>query len=78
MNKPNNYSQLIKSLLAHAGHYGCCDNCICYDAEDRGFATCSEELAKLAADAIETLQKEVDAHNRSEIEKVFMEVQTAE
>lgn len=51
------YEELVRCLRGHSQKMGCADNCICEDADKRGFGTCSEELAKLAADAIEELQK---------------------
>ena len=49
------YDELLRCLRGHSQKMGCTDNCICEDTYKRGFATCSEELAKLAADAIEEL-----------------------
>lgn len=54
------YDELVRCLRGHSQKMGCADNCICKDADKRGFGTCSEELAKLAADAIEELSKRVD------------------
>ena len=51
------YEELVRCLRGHSKKMGCADNCICEDADERGFGTCSEELAKLAADAIEELCK---------------------
>lgn len=50
------YEELLIGLRGHAKRKGCDDRCPCYDAENRGYATCSEELAQKAADAIEELQ----------------------
>ena len=55
------YEELIRCLRGHSEKMGCADNCICEDAYKRGFGTCSEELAKLAADAIGELSKKRDA-----------------
>lgn len=50
------YKELLRCLRVHSEKMNCAfDNCICWDADKRGFGTCSEELAKLAADAIEEL-----------------------
>ena len=51
------YEGLVKSLREHAKQHGWdCSVCICLHAEDRGFYTCTEELAAKAADAIEELR----------------------
>ncbi len=50
------YEKLIKALREHAKPYGWdCSVCMCRDSQNRGFFTCTEELAALAADAIEEL-----------------------
>lgn len=54
------YEELLIGLRGHAKRLGCDDRCPCYDAENRGYATCSEELAEKAADAIEELQQTVE------------------
>lgn len=61
------YDELIRCLRGHSERYGCAYNCICDDASKRGFGTCSEELAKLAADAIEELSRELDVVNDANI-----------
>ena len=55
------YEKLLIGLRGHAKRHGCDDRCPCYDAEDRGYTTCSEELAEKAADAIEELLKAAKA-----------------
>lgn len=55
------YEELLIGLRGHAKQRGCDDRCPCYDAESRGYATCSEELAEKAADAIEELLKAAKA-----------------
>lgn len=45
--------EVIASLREHAKEKSVCSKCICYDAEKRGYKTCSEELAILAAYALE-------------------------
>lgn len=54
------YEELLIGLRGHAKRLGCDDRCPCYDADNRGYATCSEELAEKAADAIEELQGQID------------------
>ena len=53
------YEKLICSLRAHQGCGSSCDDCAyCISDEElctKGFSTCSEYLAKDAADAIEAL-----------------------
>ena len=50
------YEKLVGVLRVHAQREGCVgDECPYYDAENRGYGTCSEEMAKEAADAIEEL-----------------------
>ena len=50
------YEELVKALHEHAKPDGWdCSVCMCRNAEDRGFYTCTEELAAKAADAIEEL-----------------------
>lgn len=51
------YDELTKALREHAKENCDCDLCPCINAEQRGYKTCSEELAKKAADAIEELQE---------------------
>lgn len=51
------YEELLIGLRGHAKRLGCDDRCPCYDAKNRGYATCSEELAEKAADAIENTSK---------------------
>ena len=53
------YEELVRCLREHAKPWNCADNCICKDATQRGYGSCSDELAKLAADAIEELTKRV-------------------
>lgn len=56
------YEELLKSLREHSKTRGCdCGICLCYDAESRGYATCSEELTAKAADAIEDMNRSIDA-----------------
>ena len=51
------YEELVKALHEHAKPDGWdCSVCMCRNAEDRGFYTCTEELAAKAADAIEELR----------------------
>ena len=68
------YEKLLIGLRGHAKRHGCDDRCPCYDAEDRGYTTCSEELAEKAADAIEerdryalTIQHEMMSEAESHI-----------
>ena len=57
------YDELVRCLREHAKPWNCADNCICRDAVKRGYGSCSDELAKLAADAIEELQSDNAALN---------------
>jgi hypothetical protein len=57
------YKVLVKFLREHAKHDGDCDICPYYDAEERGYGVCSEELAAKAADAIEELIAALTASN---------------
>ena len=59
------YEELLIWLRGHAKRHGCDDRCPCYDAEDRGYTTCSEELAQKAADAIEELTATAESYKRS-------------
>ena len=53
-----NYEALVRALREHSKPEGCdCNVCPCYDAEERGYSTCSEELTEKAADAIDELSK---------------------
>lgn len=68
------YEELLRCLREHAKPWNCADNCICRDAVKRGYGSCSDELAKLAADAIEerdkyalTIQHEMMAEAESHI-----------
>lgn len=55
------YSKLVIALREHSKRNNCnCDTCFAYDAETRGYITCSEELTEKAADAIEELQAAVE------------------
>lgn len=56
------YEELLIGLRGHAKLKGCDDRCPCYDAKSRGYATCSEELAEKAADAIEELSAHYCPH----------------
>ncbi len=48
--------ELVKALREHAKPDGWdCSVCMCRDAQNRGFFTCTEELAAKAANAIEEL-----------------------
>lgn len=49
------YAELVKCLRNHSNSNADCDSCPYYDAEARGYTTCSEELTEQAADAIEEL-----------------------
>lgn len=52
------YEELVKALREHSKRDNCnCDTCFAYDAEMRGYTTCSEELTEKAADAIENVSK---------------------
>lgn len=54
-------NEVIEVLRMHAEPNGCdIDKCPFYDAQKRGYKTCSEEMAKTAADAIEKLKKDYD------------------
>ena len=55
----DDYKELVRCLRGHSTKNGCAVNCICDDASKRGFGTCSEELTKLAADAIEELSRKI-------------------
>jgi len=55
------YEELVKALREHAKPDGWdCSVCMCRDAQNRGFFTCTEELAAKAADAIEELTDRID------------------
>ena len=54
------YEELLIGLRGHAKLRGCDTRCPCYDARDRGYVTCSEELAQKAAYAIEELQRRLE------------------
>lgn len=58
------YEKLICSLRAHQGCGHSCDECAYYISDEelctKGFSTCSEYLAKDAADAIEALTKRLE------------------
>ena len=50
------YEELIKSLRKHADPFNWnCSTCMFHDAENRGFCTCTEELAAKAVDCIDKL-----------------------
>lgn len=54
------YDELVKALREHSKRDNCnCDTCFAYDAEMRGYTTCSKELTEKAADTIEELQARV-------------------
>lgn len=52
------YKELLRCLREHSKPWNCADSCICRDAVKRGYGSCSDELAKLAADAIEELSRQ--------------------
>lgn len=51
----NDYASLVAWLREHGKKNARCSYCPYYDATERGYSTCSEELAEKAADAIEEL-----------------------
>ena len=51
----NDYASLVAWLREHGKKNARCSYCPYYDANERGYGTCSEELAEKAADAIEEL-----------------------
>ena len=64
------FEDLLIGLRGHAKRYGCDDRCPCYDTQNRGYATCSEELAEKAADAIEELSRAAEQSKR-ELEAIL-------
>ena len=63
------YEKLLIGLRGHAKRRGCDDRCPCFDAKDRGYATCSEELAEKAADAIEDLENKLNLWRQGKISR---------
>ncbi len=59
------YEELLIGLRGHAKRGGCDKRCPSYGAENRGYATCSEELAEKAAAAIEELTATAESYKRS-------------
>ena len=58
----NDYVRLVAWLREHGKKKPKCSCCPYYHAIERGYSTCSEELAEKAADAIEELCVVVESY----------------
>ena len=60
-----NYEELVKALRCCAENFGCPIECPRYSPADEGVRACVSRLEKDAADAIETLTRQVDNLERA-------------